>query len=153
MSDSYSPTLDVTWNRTDGNIYENTNNNTTNNTNSTSSQDKVSESAVSESQQTGVKKEADKEYIETEFTTLRGTLRLMPSEESMLIKIGDIISLNGIGKNLSGNYFVDEIQRTIDSSNGYSMELVVVKTAFGGKIVKKQEDSSGQREKPKTVEK
>lgn len=151
MSDSYSPTTDVTWNRTDGNIYESST--AQQGGSNSSNQQKEADSTSADSQQTKVKKEADKDYIEKEFTTLRGTLRLMPSEELMLIKVGDIISLNGLGNNLSGTYFIDEITRTLDSNGGYFMDLVVVKTAFGGKVVKKQEDPSGQREKPKTVEK
>lgn len=77
----------------------------------------------------------------------------MPSEELMLLKVGEIISLNGLGNNLSGTYYVDEINRTLDSSGGYFMELTVVKTAFGGKVVKKEENKGGQRDKPSTVDK
>ena len=78
----------------------------------------------------------------------------MPSEETMSLKVGDIISLDGFGKNLSGAYYISEIERTIDSSSGYTMTLTVVKTAFGGKVVKKEEKkSSGERDKPATVSK
>lgn len=148
MSDSYSPTIDDATNR----IYvqqstgsEASEKSSTSNTSG--------DSAQINSQQTKAKKEADKEYIEKEFTTLQGSLVLMPSEETMLLKVGDIISLDGFGKNLSGAYYIAEIERTIDSSSGYSMTLTVVKTAFGGTVVKKEEKSSGERDKPATVSK
>lgn len=149
MADSYSPTIDDSTNR----IYIQREENTTSNNAGGSASNSGANSTQINQQQTKAKKEADKEYIEKEFTTLQGSLVLMPSEETMLIKIGDIISLDGFGKNLSGTYFVSEIERTIDSSSGYSMTLTVVKTAFGGKVVKKEENSSGERDKPATVEK
>lgn len=152
MSDSYSPTIDDATNRiyvqhsTGSEASEKSSN--TSNTSGNSS-----DSAQINSQQTKAKKEADKEYIEKEFTTLQGSLVLMPSEETMLLKVGDIISLDGFGKNLSGAYYIAEIERTIDSSSGYTMTLTVVKTAFGGTVVKKEEKSSGERDKPTTVNK
>lgn len=104
--------------------------------------------------QTQSKNEADKEYIEKEFATLQGTLVVMPSEETMLAKIGKVVSLDGFGKHLSGNYYIKGIRREINNSTGFSMEFDVVKTAFGGKIIKKEEKStSGEREKPKVVDK
>lgn len=104
--------------------------------------------------QTQSKNLADKDYIDREFATLHGTLVVMPSERTMLAKIGQIISLEGFGKYLSGNYYIKGIRREINNSIGYSMEFEVVKTAFGGKLVKKEENSnSGEREKPKVVDK
>lgn len=153
MSDSYSPTIDDATNRiyvqqSTGSESEASEKSSTSNTGGDSS-----DSAQINSQQTKAKKEADKEYIEKEFTTLQGSLVLMPSEETMMLKVGDIISLDGFGKNLSGAYYIAEIERTIDSSSGYSMTLTVVKTAFGGTVVKKEEKSSGERDKPATVSK
>lgn len=158
MTDSYSPTIDDTTNR----IYvvqqqskgSETSSEKSSSSSTNSDKGSSSDSAQINSQQTKVKKEADKEYIEKEFTTLQGSLVLMPSEETMLLKVGDIISLDGFGKNLSGAYYISEIERTIDSSSGYTMTLTVVKTAFGGTVVKKEEKkSSGERDKPATVSK
>ena len=150
--DKYSPTDSVSWNRTSGGFYVNNSASDSSNSDSATSSS-VADSAQINSQQTKAKKEADKEYIEKEFTTLQGSLVLMPSEETMMLKVGDIISLDGFGKNLSGAYYIAEIERTIDSSSGYSMTLTVVKTAFGGTVVKKEEKSSGERDKPATVSK
>ena len=159
MTDSYSPTIDDATNR----IYvvqqskgseTSEKSSSTGGTSSNSNSGTSSDSAQINSQQTKAKKEADKEYIEKEFTTLQGSLVLMPSEETMSLKVGDIISLDGFGKNLSGAYYIAEIERTIDSSSGYTMTLTVVKTAFGGTVVKKEENkSSGERDKPATVSK
>lgn len=158
MTDSYSPTIDDATNR----IYvvqqqskgSETSSEKSSSSSTNSDKGSSSDSAQINSQQTKVKKEADKEYIEKEFTTLQGSLVLMPSEETMSLKVGDIISLDGFGKNLSGAYYISEIERTIDSSSGYTMTLTVVKTAFGGTVVKKEEKkSSGERDKPATVSK
>lgn len=151
MSDSYSPTIDDATNR----IYvqQSTGSEASEKSSTSNTGGDSSDSAQINSQQTKAKKEADKEYIEKEFTTLQGSLVLMPSEETMMLKVGDIISLDGFGKNLSGAYYIAEIERTIDSSSGYSMTLTVVKTAFGGTVVKKEEKSSGERDKPATVSK
>ncbi len=158
MTDSYSPIIDDATNR----IYvvqqskgsETSEKSSSTGGTSSNNSGTSSDSAQINSQQTKAKKEADKEYIEKEFTTLQGSLVLMPSEETMLLKVGDIISLDGFGKNLSGAYYIAEIERTIDSSSGYTMTLTVVKTAFGGTVVKKEEKkSSGERDKPATVSK
>lgn len=160
MTDSYSPTIDDATNRiyvvqqSKGSETSSEKSSSTGGTSSNSNSGTSSDSAQINSQQTKAKKEADKEYIEKEFTTLQGSLMLMPSEETMLLKVGDIISLDGFGKNLSGAYYISEIERTIDSSSGYTMTLTVVKTAFGGTVVKKEEKkSSGERDKPATVSK
>lgn len=164
MTDSYSPTIDDATNRiyvvqqskgSETSEKSSSTGGTSSNSNSgTSNSGTSSDSAQINLQQTKAKKEADKEYIEKEFTTLQGSLVLMPSEETMLLKVGDIISLDGFGKNLSGAYYISEIERTIDSSSGYTMTLTVVKTAFGGTVVKKEEKkSSGERDKPATVSK
>ena len=160
MTDSYSPTIDDATNRiyvvqqSKGSETSEKSSSTGGTSSNYNNSGTSSDSAQINSQQTKAKKEADKEYIEKEFTTLQGSLVLMPSEETMSLKVGDIISLDGFGKNLSGAYYIAEIERTIDSSSGYTMTLTVVKTAFGGTVVKKEEKkSSGERDKPATVSK
>lgn len=161
MTDSYSPTIDDATNRiyavqqqSKGSETSEKSSSTGGTSSNSSNSGTSSDSAQINSQQTKAKKEADKEYIEKEFTTLQGSLVLMPSEETMSLKVGDIISLDGFGNNLSGAYYISEIERTIDSSSGYTMTLTVVKTAFGGTVVKKEEKkSSGERDKPATVSK
>lgn len=143
---------------TDGHIYTQkvqttTSKDSNSNSNSNSQQNQADKENALNSQ-TQSKNQADKEYIDKEFTTLQGTLVVMPSEETMTAKIGKIVSLSGFGKHLSGNYYIKGIRREINNSTGFSMEFDVVKTAFGGKIIKKEENSlSGEREKPKVVDK
>lgn len=74
---------------------------------------------------------ADKEYIEVEYNTLEGELSLIVSSKTLRIKSGDTINIEGLGKYLSGLYYVSAVKRTIDSSGGYSHTLTVIKTGFG----------------------
>ena len=55
------------------------------------------------------KKKADKEYIEIEFNTLVGELALTSTEKSIRIKVNDTIKIEGLGKYLSGLYFVSAV--------------------------------------------
>ena len=82
--------------------------------------------------------EADKEYIEIEFNTLEGELQLKASMKTLRIKVGQTIKIEGIGKYLSGLYYVSAIKRTIDNSQGYSHTLTVIKTGFGSSLKKVQ---------------
>jgi len=84
------------------------------------------------------KDKADKEYIEIEFNTLKGDLILTPTEKSIRIKVGDTIKINGIGKYLSGLYFVSNVKRTLNKNSGYSHTLTVIKTGFGNSLKKVQ---------------
>lgn len=91
---------------------------------------------------------ADKEYIETEFNTLVGNLGLTSSEKSIRLKVNDTIKLEGLGKYLSGQYFVSEIRRTLTKDNGYSHSLTVIKNGFGDTV-----KSSGGTARKKEVKK
>lgn len=79
--------------------------------------------------------QAESEYIETEYNTLQGELSIVPTDNSLKIKVGDTIKLKGVGKYLSGLYFVSEIKRTI-GSDGYTQTLTVIKTGFGDSLKK-----------------
>ena len=74
---------------------------------------------------------ANKEYVEHEFFTLEGDMSLIPDTETVRIKAGDTVNCFGLGKHLSGKYFVDEVTRTINSSDGYSHTILVRKNGFG----------------------
>lgn len=84
------------------------------------------------------KEKADKEYIEIEFNTLKGDLILTSTEKSIRIKVGDTVKINGIGKYLSGLYFVSNVKRTLNKDSGYSHTLTVIKTGFGNSLKKVQ---------------
>lgn len=85
--------------------------------------------------------EAEKEYIDLEFNTLEGELSVRASTKSIRIRVNDTVQVEGIGKYLSGLYFVSAVTRTIDSSNGYSQSLTLIKTGFGESL-KKTSDTS-----------
>ena len=62
--------------------------------------------------------------------TLVGNLSMVPTENSIKVVPRSTIKLNGLGKYLSGNYYVETVERTIDASSGYSQNAVVIKTDF-----------------------
>lgn len=77
---------------------------------------------------------ADKEYIEIEFNTLEGELLLTSTEKSIRVQVGNTIRLEGLGKYLSGLYFVSKVKRTLDKDNGYTHTFTVIKTGFGNSL-------------------
>ena len=92
------------------------------------------------------KKTADKEYIEVEFNTLTGELTLTPTEKSIRIKVNDTIQLEGVGKYLSGLYFVTAVKRTLNNSSGYTQTISVIKNGFGDSLKKSQETVETRKE-------
>jgi len=72
----------------------------------------------------------EKQYNTIELNTLSGTLSFIVTEETIKLRAGDTVKLEGLGKYLSGNYYVKEVTRQI-SSNGYSHSAVLIRTDFG----------------------
>lgn len=87
---------------------------------------------------------AQKEYIEVEFNTLTGDLTLTSTEKSIRIKVNDTIKVEGLGKYLSGLYFVTSIKRTLNKDSGYTHTLSLLKNGFGSSL-KKAQKSVGTR--------
>lgn len=81
----------------------------------------------------------EKEYNEIEVNTLQGTLNFIATEETIKLKPGDTVKLNGFGKYLSGNYYVKDITRNI-SNEGYSHTATVIRTDFGATLKIRQID-------------
>ena len=75
----------------------------------------------------------EKKYNEIELNTLTGTLSFIATEETIKLKAGDTVKIQGIGKYLSGDYYVKEINRQI-SSNGYEHSATLIKTDFGNSL-------------------
>ena len=88
----------------------------------------------------------EKQYNNIELNTLEGSLSFVATEETIQLKVGDTVKIEGIGKYLSGDYYVKELVRQI-SSNGYEHTATLIKTDFG-KSLKTTTDSA-----PKTEEK
>lgn len=74
--------------------------------------------------------DVEKTYNTIEINTLNGTLSFIVTEETIKLKAGDTVKLNGLGKYLSGDYYVKDITRQI-SSSGYSHSATLIKTDFG----------------------
>ena len=94
---------------------------------------------------------AEKEFIEVEFNTLTGDLSLTSTEKSIRLKVNDTIKLEGLGKYLSGLYFVTSVRRTLNKDSGYTHSLSLVKNGFGNSLKKAQEPVETRKaEVPKT---
>lgn len=89
---------------------------------------------------------ADKEYIDIEYNTLEGELRLTSTEKSIRIKVNDTIQLEGVGKYLSGLYYVAGIKRTLNKDTGYTHTLTVIKTGFGNSLKSSQGENNSRLE-------
>ena len=67
---------------------------------------------------------------EADVYILTGTVKILPN---LSIQPRDTVTMQGLGKNLSGVYFVEEVTINIDNK-GISQDLSVSKNAFGGSI-------------------
>ena len=90
----------------------------------------------------------EKKYNTIELNTLTGTLNYIATNKTIKLCAGDTITLKGIGKYLSGNYYVQEVTRSI-SSNGYSHSATLLKTDMGNKL-KMSTSTNKKTEKTKT---
>lgn len=80
------------------------------------------------------KTSAEKEYIDIEFNTLTGDVELIPTKNNLKITSGCTVNFRGLGKYLSGLYFVSEVKHKIDKDNGYSMTVTLLKNGFGDSL-------------------
>lgn len=90
----------------------------------------------------------EKQYNTIEINTLSGALSFIVTEETIKLRAGDTVKIKGIGKYLSGNYYVQDITRQI-SSNGYSHNATLIRTDFGNSL--KVKTSTTQKKTEKTV--
>lgn len=82
------------------------------------------------------KTSAEKDYIDIEFNTLIGECEVVPSPKVLKLKVGDTITLKGLGKYLSGLYFISEIKKSISTSDGLKISLVLIRNGFGDSLKK-----------------
>ena len=85
--------------------------------------------------------DSNSDYVEMEYNILTGEMELTPTTKSIGIKVNDTVEVFGLGKYLSGLYFVSSVTRTINESKGYSQSIVLIRNGFG-KSVKKSSSSS-----------
>lgn len=112
--------------------------NTPTNTPTTETGDNLTSSTSDSDSSTGG---VEKEYNEIEVNTLEGNLTFIVTEETIKLKAGDTVYLKGLGKHLSGKYYVKELTRSV-GSNGYSHTATVIKTDFGNSLKIKSKDAS-----------
>ena len=73
---------------------------------------------------------AKKEAVEIESNTLTAEVPLVPSNKTLAIKVRDTVAINGVGKYLSGNYYVTNKTVALDTSSGITVSISVVKSKF-----------------------
>ena len=92
--------------------------------------DNLTSSSSDKSSSTG---SVEQKYNTIEMNTLSGTLNFIVTKETIKLKAGDTVKLAGLGKYLSGDYYVKDITRQI-SSSGYSHSATLIKTNFGSSL-------------------
>lgn len=80
---------------------------------------------------TSSKKDAEKDYIDIEFNTLTGEISLIPTANNLKLKAGCTVEIEGVGKYLSGIYFVSEVKKSISKDQGFSISATLYKNGFG----------------------
>ena len=90
---------------------------------------------------------AEKKYNTIEYNILEGTLKFIATKETIKLQAGDTVDIQGIGKYLSGYYYVQDVTRNI-SKDGYSHTATLIKTDFGDSV-KSSSTSTVNKEIPK----
>lgn len=119
-------------------------------TKSTSSSKKTTSSSSSSGSSSSSKSKAsaEKEYIDVEFNTLTGEMTVTPTDKTIRINVNDTIQVYGIGKYLSGQYYVSQVRRTLNKDSGYTQVFTLIKNGFGDSLKKsnKSSDSTSRKE-------
>lgn len=115
---------------------------------------KDSSSAGNDGNKDSSSSKAKEKCNEIDYYNLQGTLNYIATPSTIKIKAGDTIKINGLGKYLSGKYYVVSVKRTIDSG-GYSHSAEVVRMNFGSSATSsttsaKKETKKKEPVKPKT---
>ena len=116
-----------------------------NNKNKSGNEDNLTSNSSDKNDSTG---DVEKKYNTIEINTLNGSLSFIVTEETIKLKAGDTVKLNGLGKYLSGNYYVKDITRQI-SSSGYSHSATLIKTDFGKSLKVSSSKKSTKKETKK----
>ena len=102
---------------------------------------KDSSSAGNDGNKDSSSSKAKEKCNEIDYYNLQGTLNYIATPSTIKIKAGDTIKINGLGKYLSGKYYVVSVKRTIDSG-GYSHSAEVVRMNFGSSATSSTTTSS-----------
>lgn len=94
----------------------------------------------------------EKKYKTIEYNILEGSLEYIPTKDTIKLKAGNTVKLKGLGKYLSGNYYVQDITRKI-GSNGYSHSATLVKTNYGESLKSSGSNKTSKTKKTPTTKK
>ena len=133
------------WTKNGGSGSSSSNSNNKSSSSNSKSGDNLTSSSSSKNDSSG---QVEKKYNYIEVNTLSGTLNFIVNEDTIKLKAGDTVKLNGLGKYLSGNYYVKDITRQI-SSSGYSHSATLIKTDVGSSL----KTSTKSKDKKKPVKK
>ena len=109
-----------------------------------SGSDNLTSSSTDSTSATG---SAEKEYNNIEFNTLTGSLNYISTNKTIKLKAGDTVTIQGIGKYLSGDYYVQDVTRSI-SASGYSHSATLLKTDMGNSLKLKADDTNKKETTP-----
>ena len=77
---------------------------------------------------------AEREYRDIEYNTLRGEAELMPTVDTIGMEYMTTANVAGLGKFLSGLYYVEGVKITLDNTQGYTQYATLIKTGFGNSM-------------------
>ena len=109
-----------------------------------SGSDNLTSSSTDSTSATG---SAEKEYNNIELNTLTGALNYISTNKTIKLKAGDTVTIQGIGKYLSGDYYVQDVTRSI-SASGYSHSATLIKTDMGDSLKLKADDTNKKETTP-----
>lgn len=125
---TYNPTTGK-WEPSNSTSEYTGNDNTQNNTSGSGT--KPPTNTGSSSSSSNSQNNADKDYIDTEFNILSGELRVTPTSKTIRVKVNDTVNIVGLGKYLSGLYFVSSVKRSVNAEGGYTHSFRLLKNGFG----------------------
>lgn len=142
----------LTYNPTTGNWEASSSNPSSDKNNSGSSSNKKPSTSKNDNSSSNVDSEleAEKEFIEVEFNILTGEMQLTPTTKSIRIKVNDTVEVRGLGRYLSGLYFVSAVNRNLSTSGGYTHSITLLKNGFGDSL-KNPKNETRKVEVPKTA--
>lgn len=87
---------------------------------------------ISDGSTTSTGSDATKDYVEHEYNMIEGDATVNPDPK---LKAKKTVRLNGIGSQLSGLYYVEQVVHSF-SSSGYTQTINVSRDGFGDKLKK-----------------
>lgn len=110
-------------------------------------------SPSSDSTQVNSSDTAKKAQAVLEYNTLTGELVLRLCTNSLKVKVNKTITLSGVGKYLSGQYYVEGVKYTLSANNQFEIACTLIKTGFGDNLKAASPSASdGMRSTPLQVQ-